>query len=124
MNSQEKINRFNELQEKLSIEMNEQQEKSNSEIKEEQELNQLAKEFLEMTKKTYDKVATTYSDVNGTKMPNQFGRDVYSVSVMKDGKLSPDSSGPAYGASSLLNILAGNEKLEYTNYSSSQKYDF
>lgn len=63
-------------------------------------------------------------DVNGAKKPNQFGRDVYSVSVMRDGKLSPDSSGPAYGVSSLLNILAGNEKLEYTNYSSSQKYDF
>ena len=78
MNSQEKINRFNELQEKLRIEMNEQQEKSNSEIKEEQELNQLAKEFLEMTKKTYDKVATTYSDVNGTKMIDSY-RNMYDI---------------------------------------------
>lgn len=78
MDSQEKINRFNELQEKLSIEMNEQQEKSNSEVKEEQELNQLAEEFLEMTKKTYDKVATTYSDVNGTKMIDSY-RNMYDI---------------------------------------------
>ena len=79
MNCQEKIKRFNELQEKLSIEMNEQrekaileineaQEKSTLKIREEQELNQLAKEFLEMTRKTYDKMANTYSDVNGTKL--------------------------------------------------------
>lgn len=89
MNSEEKIKRFNELQEKLSIEINETQEKStieinaeeeksNSEVKEKQELNQLAKEFLEMTKKTYDKVATNYSDVNGTKMIDSY-RNMYDI---------------------------------------------
>ena len=36
MDRQEKIKRFNQLQEKLSIEMNEQQEKSNLEINEKQ----------------------------------------------------------------------------------------
>ena len=65
MNSQEKIKRFNELQQKLNLEMNEKQ-----------EFNQLAEEFLEMTKKTYDKVATTYSDVNGTKMLDSY-RNMY-----------------------------------------------
>ena len=89
MNSQEKIQRFNELQEKLSIEINETQEKStleinaeeeksNLEVKEEQELNQLAKEFLEMTRQTYDRVATTYSDVNGTKMIDSY-RNMYDI---------------------------------------------
>lgn len=89
MDSQEKINRFNELQEKLSIEINETQEKStleinaeeeksNLEVKEEQELNQLAKEFLEMTRQTYDRVATTYSDVNGTKMLDSY-RNMYDI---------------------------------------------
>ena len=89
MDSQEKINRFNELQEKLSIEINETQEKStleinaeeeksNLEVKEEQELNQLAKEFLEMTRQTYDRVATTYSDVNGTKMIDSY-RNMYDI---------------------------------------------
>ena len=78
MNSQEKIQRFNELQEKLNRKMSEQREKSNSEIKEEQELNQLAKEFLEMTRQTYDRVATTYSDVNGTKMLDSY-RNMYDI---------------------------------------------
>ena len=89
MDSQEKINRFNELQEKLSIEINETQEKStleinaeeeksNLEVKEEQELNQLAEEFLEMTRQTYDRVATTYSDVNGTKMIDSY-RNMYDI---------------------------------------------
>lgn len=89
MNSREKIQRFNELQEKLSIEINETQEKStleinaeeeksNLEVKEEQELNQLAKEFLEMTRQTYDRVATTYSDVNGTKMIDSY-RNMYDI---------------------------------------------
>lgn len=68
MNSQEKIQRFNELQEKLNRKMSEQREKSNSEIKEEQELNQLAKEFLEITKQTYNKIANSYSNINGTKL--------------------------------------------------------
>lgn len=89
MDSQEKINRFNELQEKLSIEINETQEKSileineeeeksNSDKKEEQELNQLAKEFLEMTRQTYDRVATIYTDVNGTKMIDSY-RNMYNI---------------------------------------------
>ena len=89
MDRQEKIKRFNQLQEKLSIEMNEQQEKSNLEINEkqkkldlkkceEQELNQLAKEFLEMTRKTYNKVASTYSDVNGTKMIDSY-KNMYDI---------------------------------------------
>ncbi len=67
MDSKEKIKRFNELQEKPKLEINE-----------EQELNQLAKEFLEMTRKTYDKVATTYSDVNGTKMIDSY-KNMYDI---------------------------------------------
>lgn len=67
MDSQEKIKRFNELQEKLELDKNE-----------EQELNQLAKEFLEITKKTYDKVATTYSHINGIKMLDSY-RNMYDI---------------------------------------------
>ncbi len=67
MNSQEKIKRFNELQEKLSLE-----------IKEKQELNQLAKEFLEMTRQTYEKIAGTYLDINGTKMIDSY-KNMYDI---------------------------------------------
>ncbi len=63
-------------------------------------------------------------DVNGIKNPNQLGRDVYSVAVMKDGKVKPDGSSTTFGAVSLNNILTGKEELQYTNYSSGQKYEF
>lgn len=51
-------------------------------------------------------------DVNGPKNPNQFGRDAYWLWVYKN-KLEIRET-------SLKNILTGNEKFEYTNYSKGQ----
>lgn len=67
MNVQNKIDRFNQLQKK-----------SNLENREKQELNHLAKEFLEGTKITYDRVAMEYANVNGSKMLDSY-REMYHV---------------------------------------------
>lgn len=53
MEIQEKINRFNQLQNKADLQINEND-----------ELNRLAREFLEITKQTYDKTAVIYSNTN------------------------------------------------------------
>lgn len=53
-------------------------------------------------------------DVNGPKLPNQFGQDVYQLTVYKD-KIVPNLSNQP-GGKSLKNILSGIDKLEYTKY--------
>lgn len=62
-------------------------------------------------------------DINGEKNPNQLGRDVFSIQILKN-KITPESASKTYGGKSLTNILTGNERLEYVNYSSGEKYDF
>ena len=58
--------------------------------------------------------AYIYFDVNGTKLPNQFGRDNYLLKVYTN---SIKGSGWApEGAASLKNILTGKDKLEYTKF--------
>lgn len=57
MDIQEKIERFNNLQKKSNL--------TNSEQK---EFNNLAQEFLEITKQNYNKIAMKYSSVNETRM--------------------------------------------------------
>ena len=63
-----------------------------------------------------------FFDVNGPKNPNQFGRDVHQIFIRK-GSADPTSN-RAYGAASLKNILTGNDKLEYENYSKGQIFEF
>lgn len=59
MDIQSKIAKFNNLQNK-----------SNITEKEQEELNSLAKEFLEKTKDTYDKMATIYSHADRSNVKN------------------------------------------------------
>ncbi len=61
-----------------------------------------------------------YVDVNGVKKPNQYGRDAYQFAVYKE-KLMLQTS-PSLGGKSLQNIIYGNGKLEYENYSKGQNY--
>ncbi len=60
-------------------------------------------------------------DANGPKKPNQYGRDVYGVTVLRN-KIRPD--GGMYGSNSLISILSGNEEFEYSDYQKDQKVDF
>ena len=60
-------------------------------------------------------------DANGPKKPNQYGRDVYGVTVLRN-KIRPD--GGTYGSNTLINILSGNEEFEYSDYQKDQKVDF
>ena len=63
---------------------------------------------------THTDCAYIYFDVNGTKLPNQFGRDNYLLKVYTN---SIKGSGWApEGAASLKNILTGKDKLEYTKF--------
>ena len=70
--------------------------------------------------KTTDVIQTSYNcafidfDVNGPKPPNQFGQDVYELSVNVD-KIVPNLSNLP-GGKSFKNILTGIDKLEYTKY--------
>ena len=62
-------------------------------------------------------------DVNGTKAPNQFGRDVYYFWVYRE-KLYPNiRTNPERGSVSFMNILSGKDKLEYFKYEKGQKFD-
>lgn len=65
--------------------------------------------------------ANLFFDVNGSKQPNQFGRDVYWFWVMRK-NLEPASK--YVGGDSLKNILTGKDKLEYENYSKGQTFEF
>lgn len=65
--------------------------------------------------------ANLFFDVNGAKLPNQFGRDAYWFWVMRT-KLEPASR--YVGGDSLKNILTGKDKLEYENYSKGQIFEF
>ena len=58
--------------------------------------------------------ATLTIDVNGLKLPNQYGADVYAIYVYQN-KVGPSSWNPT-GAASLKNILTGKDKLEYEKY--------
>lgn len=61
-------------------------------------------------------------DVNGTKGPNQFGRDVYWFWVYRR-KLQYGTTN-YLGGKSFSNILTGVDKLEYENYSKGQSFEF
>ncbi len=61
-------------------------------------------------------------DVNGTKGPNQFGRDVYWFWVYRN-KLKYGNSS-YLGGKSFENILTGVNKLEYEIYSKGQSFEF
>ncbi len=63
--------------------------------------------------------AFIYFDVNGTKRPNQFGRDNFVATVYRN-KVTANYGGKASGSQSFLNILTGKDKLEYTDYSKGQ----
>lgn len=65
--------------------------------------------------------ANLFFDVNGSKQPNQFGRDAYWFWVYRN-KLEPASR--YVGGDSLKNILTGKDKLEYENYSKGQNFEF
>lgn len=54
-------------------------------------------------------------DVNGPRMPNQYGRDVYEIAVEED-KIKPTDWNQA-GAASLRNILSGKDELYYEAHS-------
>ena len=58
-------------------------------------------------------------DVNGTKLPNQYGADIYNIHI-KQNKVSPGTWAP-YGGTSIRNILTGKDKLQYTKYSVGSK---
>lgn len=78
------------------------------------------------TNKTYtyisDCCANLSFDVNGTKGPNQFGRDVYWFWVHKRKLKYGDAD--YLGGKSFQNILTGVNKLYYENYSKGQNFDF
>lgn len=69
-----------------------------------------------------DVCANLSFDVNGTKGPNQFGRDVYWFWVHKRNLKYGDAD--YLGGKSVQNILTGVNKLYYENYSKGQKFDF
>ena len=58
-------------------------------------------------------------DVNGLKLPNQYGADVYSIYVYQN-KVQPSYWNPT-GAASFNNILTGKDKLEYVKYTTGSK---
>lgn len=67
-----------------------------------------------------DICANLQFDVNGPKLPNQFGRDCYHIWVYKN-KVSYSTA--AYlGSKSFTNIMTGKDKLEYLNYSKGQVF--
>ena len=55
-----------------------------------------------------------YIDVNGVKRPNRFGQDAYRIGVSKT-KVLPNAQ-PYQGKESLENILSGNDKFVYEDY--------
>lgn len=61
-------------------------------------------------------------DVNGTKNPNQFGRDAFGLQVTKE-KVGVESWG-FVGTASLRNILSGKDEFVYTNYAKGDKVKF
>ena len=63
--------------------------------------------------------ATIFMDVNGLKRPNQFGADVYEILVTTNKVKAGTWS--AYGGTSFRNILTGNGKLQYENYTEGEK---
>lgn len=66
------------------------------------------------TTSTHNDCATLFFDVNGTKLPNQFGRDAYSLKVLPN-KLERGNWAP-YGSASFKNIITGVDKLEYIKF--------
>ena len=58
--------------------------------------------------------AGLYFDVNGAKLPNQFGRDNYMLKVFTNSIKGSDWA--PEGATSLKNILTGKDKLEYIKF--------
>lgn len=64
-----------------------------------------------------------YFDVNGAKLPNQFGRDAYCIMVLKN-KVAM-CTWNVYGTESLTNILAGKKNpFVYTNYSENDEFEW
>ena len=57
---------------------------------------------------------TIVMDVNGTKRPNRYGEDVYSIMIYKD-KVSPSYQSWT-GSESFKSILSGKDKLIYKEY--------
>lgn len=53
--------------------------------------------------------ALVYFDINGAKLPNQFGQDAFYMGIFKD-KITPGNWSKA-GGNTLKNILSGDEKL-------------
>lgn len=53
--------------------------------------------------------ALVYFDINGAKLPNQFGQDAFYMEIFKD-KITPGNWSKA-GGNTLKNILSGDEKL-------------
>ena len=67
--------------------------------------------------------AGIFFDVNGNKLPNQFGRDVYGIDVYRD--RVGDSTWGAYGTQSLHNILMDKKNpFVYVNYNSGDKFEW
>ena len=63
---------------------------------------------------THTDCANVYMDVNGPKLPNQFGRDVYLLKVFTNS--IKGSTWTPEGSKSWINILTGNDKLEYLKF--------
>ena len=63
---------------------------------------------------THTDCATLYFDVNGTKLPNQFGRDAYVLKIQTN-KVIHSNWAPE-GSESFKNIITGIDKLEYTKF--------
>ncbi len=55
-----------------------------------------------------------YIDVNGVKKPNRFGQDAYRIGITKT-RVLPNAQ-PYQGRESLKNILTGNDKFVYEDY--------
>ncbi len=70
-------------------------------------------DIIPRTSTHYD-CATLYVDVNGPKLPNQFGRDSYVLKVYAN-KIFPSAWAPE-GAASFKNIISGKDKLEYIKF--------
>ena len=66
------------------------------------------------TTSTHNDCAQLFFDVNGTKLPNQFGRDAYNLKVLPN-KLIHNNWAP-YGGASFKNIITGVDKLEYIKF--------
>ncbi len=63
---------------------------------------------------THTDCATLYFDVNGTKLPNQFGRDAYVLKIQTN-KVVHSNWAPE-GSESFKNIITGIDKLEYIKF--------